>query len=142
MPAAATMEELLVGIDEVLAEVPGLRHSAYEVDAINPPHAFPLVPDFDFYGTFTRGTFELEIPIWLLVSRTIDRAAMQTLLRYTNATGEHSLVSAFEANTTLGGRVQDCKLMRFRRLGPEEFQWIGHFGGEFTLLVLATGRDT
>lgn len=137
---AATIEQIMQGIETRLATISGLRVSDTTPDQINPPQAFVGVPNIpNYHGTMGRAKFPIEPTVTVLVSATLDRVGQLKLASYANPTGDSSIVAAIEADRTLGGIVDDCIVDSFRPLGLEEVGLIGYYGGVFALRVIARG---
>lgn len=137
---APSIQDVMEGVAGQLETISGLRVSAYESNSINVPQAVVLVPEIpDYRASMKRGTFVLEVRVQVYTSTATDRSGQQQLAAYANPTGSSSVIAAIEADTTLGGVVNDCVVDSFRRLGVEEAMGIGFYGGEFTLRVVASG---
>lgn len=137
---AATIVQIMQGIEGRLSTIDGLRVAAISPDQINPPQAVVGVPVIDSYHqTMGRGRIHLAPTVTVLVSAGLDRVGQQRLAGYANPTGGQSIVAAVEADKTLGGVVEDCIVVSFRPLGLEEVGLVGYYGGVFDLRVIATG---
>lgn len=137
---ATTLGQIMEGLEARLATISGLRVSDVGPDQVNPPHAIVGVPPIpEYHATMRMGTFRVELPIWLLVSASLDRISQRNLADYANPSGPTSVRAAIEADKTLGGIAQDAMVKDFRPLGLEEVGIIGYFGGLWTVQVLASG---
>ena len=138
--AAPTIAQILAGVETRLATIDGLRVSDIVPDQINPPAAIVGVPEIpDYHATQRRGYFIVSPTVTVLVSAALDRVGQMKLADYASPAGALSVVSAIEADRTLGGVVDDCIVTSFRPLGLEEVGLIGYYGGLFTLRVAAQG---
>lgn len=138
--AAPTIRQVLEGIETRLETISGLRVAAWVADQVNPPQAVIGVPPVPTYrSAFLRGNFLLEPTVTLLVSAALDRAGQLALADYANPTGALSVITAVEADKTLGGIVEECLVQSFQPLGLEQVGVIGYYGGIFQLRVIAQG---
>ena len=138
--AAPTIQQVMDGIGTRLATIAGLRVAAYVPDQVNPPQAvvdFPGV--IDYHAAFAHGIFRFDPTVTILVSQSIDRVGNKALGNYASPTGTNSIHAAIEGDRSLGGVVDDCFVVDFRRMTQEEFNGLGYYGGVFTLRVLAKG---
>jgi hypothetical protein len=103
------------------------------------PVAVVIPPNFDYRGTFTAAGYfgRLNFEVHLLVSNQISAESVLALWDYVEPVGAKSLMAAIERDRTLGGVVDDCAVMSFRRLDYEEIAGYGAFGGAWTVQVLA-----
>jgi hypothetical protein len=138
--SAPTIGQIVEAVETRLETISGLRTAEYVPDAVNPPQA---VVDFsgpiDYHQTFVHGKQRLELTVIILVSRSVDRIGSAALAAYASTTGTNSIHAAIEGDATLGGIVDDCTVAEFRRLGQEEIDGLGFYGGVFTLHVIAPG---
>jgi hypothetical protein len=138
--AAPTIGQIVEGIETRLETISGLRAVEYVPDAINPPQAVvDFSGDINYHETFIHGKQRLELTVIILVSRVVDRVGNAALAAYASTTGTNSIHAAIEGDATLGGIVDDCTVTSFRRLGQQEIDGLGFYGGVFTLRVTAAG---
>lgn len=138
--AAATIHDIMLGIETRLATISGLRVSEILPDQINPPQALVGPPEIPEYRTtFRRGLFTVSPIVTILVSASYDRTGQVNLTKYMDVTGPQSIPAAIEGDRTLGGLADECYVSSFQRLGMEEVNRIGYYGGAFTLFVRAKG---
>ena len=136
--AAPTIQQIMEAIETSLETIPGLRTSEYVPDQLNPPQAVVDFPgEIVYHGTFAHGKYVFEPTITILVSRTVDRIGTAALAAYASPSGTNSIHLAIEADQTLGGVVDNCVVLNFRRLGQQEIDALQFFGGLFTLRVIA-----
>jgi hypothetical protein len=137
---APTLKAILLGVEARLATIAGLRTSAIVPEAISPPHALVGLPPIPTYrSTMSRGTYELDLTVTVLVSAGISRIGQMMLADYASVSGALSIPLAIEADRTLGGTVDDCVVTSFRPLGLDEVGVISYYGGVFNLKTLASG---
>ncbi len=138
--AAPTILQVLEAIETALETIPGLRTSEFVPDSGNPPQAVvDWEGEIDYHGTAKHGMQIINCSVIIIVSRASDRAGNQALAGYASATGTNSIHAAIEADATLGGVVDDCNVVGFRRLSSEEVAGLNYYGGVFTLSVIAKG---
>lgn len=130
----------MTAIETRLKTISGLRTASYVPDQVNPPQAVVDFPgDIDYHKTFIHGKFEFEPTVIVLISKTVDRVGVSSLSDFASPTGTNSIHAAIETDPTLGGIVDYCNVLHFRRLNQEEVAGLGYFGGVFTLQVAASG---
>ena len=136
----ATLSDILTGVENRLLTIAGLRAGALVPEAISPPHALVGVPPIPVYRTtMSRGTYELDLTVTILVSSAVSRVGQLQLAEYASVTGAKSIPLAIEGDRTLGGTVHDCVVTSFRPLGLDEVGVIQYYGGVFNLKTLASG---
>jgi len=139
MPAS-TLTQIMLGIETRLKTISGLRTFPYIPDAVNPPVAVVGVPPIpNYHGTFAHGAFTLDIPVTVLVSKSVDRIDQPAMAAYADISGANSIHAAIEGDQTLGGAVQNAIVSDFRPLGNDEVGAIGYYGGVFTVKVICSG---
>jgi hypothetical protein len=146
---ATSISDLMAGFATRLRTIEGLRcneDGAIVPGQINPDEAIVGVPPIEnYHAAFQRGTFTLEMPIWVLVSPAVDRVGQLRLADYASPDGPMSVRAALETpdspdgRKTLGGVVSDLMVVDFRPLGVEEVGAIGYFGGVWTVKVIGQG---
>lgn len=138
--AAPTIGQIVAAVETRLKTISGLRTSQYVPDAVNPPQAVvDFSGDINYHETFVHGKQRLELTVIILVSRVVDRVGNAALAAYASTSGTNSIHTAIEGDATLGSLVDDCTVGTFRRLGQEEIDGLGFYGGVFTLHVIAPG---
>jgi hypothetical protein len=136
----ATMSAIRAAVGARLATIANLNVSSFLPSAVTVPMAVVEVADIpDYHLTMQRGYIEYDIPITVLVSNTLDQKSQDDLQAYADVTGSNSIIGAIYGDKTLGGTVEDCKLVDFRQLTNEEVALIGYRGGRFTLKVATRG---
>ena len=137
--AAPTLAQIMAGIETRLQTITGLRTNDISPGQIVPPCAIVGVPPIKYRETMGRGTASLDMTVTVFTSASMDRAGQLALAAYASPTGSDSILTAIEADKTLGGVVNDCIVWDFRPLGLEEVGIVGCFGGLFNVRVLAQG---
>lgn len=136
---AATIEQIMGGLETRLATVASLRTKDIAPDNPPVPCAFPLVPPINYRETFGRGTYSLNFRIVVLVSAALDRIGQFKLAGYANPRGDSSIITAIEGDKTLGGLVSDTVVDTFDPNGLEDVGLISYYGGVFSVRVIASG---
>jgi hypothetical protein len=104
----ATLSEIREALATKMSNVTGLRTSAYIPDNPRPPIAV-VMPERILYDTnANRGMDSYTFTVTVLVGRADDRAAQRNLDQY--IVGPSSIKTAIEADRTLGGKVQSCRV--------------------------------
>jgi hypothetical protein len=137
---AATIAQVMQGIEARLATIEGLRTKDVTPDQISPPCAFVGVPPMDYRLTMGRASYLIKPTITVLVSAAWDRVGQLKLAGYANPTGSTSVIAAIEGDRTLGGIADDCVVDDFEPLGMEEVGAIGYYGGRFSMRVVLDGN--
>lgn len=136
--AAPKIQQVMDGVRDRLLTITGLRADSFSPGQINPPHAIVDVPGIpNYHLTMTKGLFQIDVTVTLLVQVGDTRAAQQALVGYADPSGAGSVVAAIEAERTLGGTASDCVVDSYERLGDEQVAAIGYFGGQWRVRVYA-----
>jgi len=125
--------ELREGLAQNLTAIQGLRVSDVMVDAPRPPQAViaPLRVDYDLNAR--RGADEYQFVITLIVGRADSRTAQNSLDSY--IVGPNSVKAAVEADRTLGGRANTCRVTEMRNYGAISVGDALYLGCEFLVEV-------
>lgn len=95
-----------------MANVYGLRTSAHVPDAPRPPQAVVMPDRISYDLNANRGADTLYFTITVLVGRADDRSSQGNLDKYLR--GRDSVKAALEADRTLGGVVNTCRVTEAR----------------------------
>ncbi len=94
------LADVMTELGQALETIPDLRVSDHPPDRARVPMAIVSYPDgIDFHTTKGRGQDRMEIPVVVLVGRTVDRATRDNLADYANGSGSLSVVEALEGHT-------------------------------------------
>lgn len=132
---AATIAEVMAGIETRLQTVNGLRTRDVSPDQIVPPCAIVGVPPIDYLEVMGQSTYTIRPTITVFTSAAHNRAGQRLLAGYADFSGAGSILAAIQADQTLGGKADYCVVESFRPLGLEEVGIVGYFGGVFQLVV-------
>ena len=136
----ATMSAIRAAVAARLATITSLSVSPFVPSAVTVPMAIVEVADIpDYHLTMQRGYIEYDIPITVLVSKTLDQKSQDDIQSYADVTGANSVIAAIYGDKQLGATVEDCKLVSFRQLTTEEVGLFGYLGGRFMLKVATRG---
>jgi hypothetical protein len=127
-----------------LAKVKGLNPAVGPQSGIPMPSALVLPPvDVSFRQTMgSRGIFQPEFRVWLLVADTVTEEATRVLFEFIDPTSPNSIQRAIEGDDrTLGGLVDDCVVLNCRSLDGEEVALLQAWGYEFRLTIMARRND-
>ena len=75
-------------------------------DQLNPPCFLIWMPSMTYHGSFARGIDSMELPIFGVLPRTHDQAAVDLADAWVSGTGPQSVLTILEADKTLGGACQ------------------------------------
>jgi hypothetical protein len=99
------------GLKTALSTITGLRTYDIVPDGIAPPAAVVGLLSIDFDMSMQRHLDHGDIEIMVIVGRMSERAAQDKLDGYLAGSGSSSIKTAIEADTTLGGSVQTCRVL-------------------------------
>lgn len=131
----SSMDALRDGIATRLATVNGLRVSATYLDAPRPPVAMVLPERIAYDLDGSRGADQFFFTVSLLVGRADDRAAQRNIDDY--VVGTNSVKKAIEADRTLGGAADTCRVTEMRNYGQVSVGDVVYLGVEFEVEVVA-----
>lgn len=90
---------VLDDLGAALGSIEGLRVFPYWTDRIAPPCAIVGWPEpLTYDATFGRGSDRTEIPVYVAVGKLDARSARDTMARYADGSGAHSVKAAVEAH--------------------------------------------
>lgn len=131
----ATLAQLRDGLAARLQTIPGLRTSAWQPDAVRPPIAYVLPDRIDYDLNANRGADTSVFLIGVVVGRADDRASQRTLDAYVFGSG--SVKAAIEADRTLGGVADTCRVVEMRNYGNVTVGEQVYLGCEFVVEVVS-----
>lgn len=103
----ATMREIREGLADSLRTIDGLQVSPYVLSNPTLPAAVITRGPIDYDQAFQGGTHMLTLLVRVYVADLLDIAAATNLDAYLDVEGDASVFAAIEADTTLGGLIQD-----------------------------------
>jgi hypothetical protein len=132
----ATVKDIRAGIAKNLANISGLRVTPYVPDSPNAPAAFVEPQTINYDQTFHRGLDEFDFDVTVLVQRvTSERTSQDNLDAYIASSGSKSVKSAIELDRTLGGLVQDCRVVSLSSYGQVSYGDSTYLGAVFSIKV-------
>jgi hypothetical protein len=138
----ATLADIRTGLADALAAIPGVQSSPYPLSAPTPPCFFVQPAEVNYDETLGRGYDRWLFTITGLVSAgSGDIGAHMNLDRWLAPSGAESVKAALETDATLGGHVEDLRVLTAS--GYRVFQREGGgiaLGCEWSVLLFARGE--
>jgi hypothetical protein len=134
------ISDIRAALQTAIATVPGLQAEKYVRDVANVPVAMVGGPDTEYDKTFGRGHDDHTIPIMVFASRASDVDGQDQLDSYLDPFGASSIKAAIEADSTLGGVVDDLRVERSTDYGAHEVNGITYLGAVLMVHVMAPGK--
>ena len=131
----ASVTELRTGIATAMAAIPNLRTSATVPDSPRPPIAVVMPDRIAYDVNANRGADRFFFTIMLLVGRADDRAAQNNLDAF--LVGANSIKAAVEADRTLGGRANTCRVTEMSNYASMNVGETVYLAAQFTVEVVA-----
>ena len=132
-----SISAIRTGLATRLGTISGLRTSATVPDDPKPPVAIVLPPTINYDTSMGRGLDTYEFSILVMVGRLSERTAQASLDAYANPSGATSIKTAIEADRTLGGAAQSCRVTDMRNVGPMSIAENTYLTAEFVVTVYA-----
>lgn len=133
----ATISEIRSGIATTLANISGLRTSAFVPDTVSPPVAIVEPNTIKFDVTMGRGLDELNFKVTVIVGRATDRSAQAAIDAFCSSTGATSIKQVLESNRTLGGKCNDLRVTGLNSYGSIQIADTPYLAAEFAVIVYA-----
>jgi hypothetical protein len=129
------LADIRTALATALGTVTGLRSSATVPDNPRPPIAV-IIPDrIDFDLNARRGADRFLFTVTVIVGRADDRTAQNRLDGF--IVGENSVKRAIEADRTLGGKVDTCRVTEMRNYSSLTIGEAVYLSAEFVVEVVA-----
>lgn len=106
----STIAEIREAIATAVGTIDGLRSSPYALDTVNPPQAMVLRRQFEYDQVQEPDHYDGMFVVRVIGGRTAERSA-QIYLDGLVEPGD-GVHGAIEADSTLGGVVDDCHVVR------------------------------
>lgn len=134
------MLEIGDGLKERLQTIRGLRvYATKELpDSVNQfPTALILPGETTYITTLSSNDCDYEFRVILLFSKQDTPSAISKMLPYMAVSGEKSVVAAVHSGRTLGGNVDDCRVVS--NLGIASLVWgnVAYLSTEFSVQIWA-----
>jgi hypothetical protein len=130
----ATVSGIRKGIADNLASITNLRVSPTMLDAPRPPVAMVYPDTIDFDLNAARGADTFTFIVFVLVGRADDRTAQNRLDGF--VAGPNSVKAAIEADRTLGGAADTCRVTSMRNYQQVSIGETVYLGVEFEVEVV------
>ena len=131
----ASVTDLRTALATAMATIPNLRTSATVPDAPRPPVAVVMPDRIAYDVNANRGADRFFFTIMLLVGRADDRAAQNNLDAF--LVGANSIKAAVEADRTLGGRANTCRVTEMSNYASMNVGETVYLAAQFTVEVVA-----
>jgi hypothetical protein len=129
------MQDIREGLAAQIGELDGIRVSANYLDAPRPPVALVLPDRIEYDLNANRGADTLFFTVQVIVTRANERQAQVTLDKFT--VGADSIKDAIEADRTLGGKADTCRVTELRNYGQITIGDVLYLGFELEVEVVA-----
>src|ERR1017187_2820412 len=103
--AAALGAAVVAGVDTPAGQT--MSYMPYLSDTFTPPVVLAAIEEVEYHAAFARGNVPHSFTLFVVLSRVDDRSAIASMEAYMSAVGPSSVCLALEADTSLGGVVQD-----------------------------------
>lgn len=107
------------GLADALRTIPGCQASANVLNNPHPPHAHVMRGDTLYDQAMSGGIHRLSMRVRVFVAQVSDIGGQKLLDQFLSPQGERSVKAAIEADTTLGGVVQDLHVTQ--ATGEQEY---------------------
>lgn len=135
------IEDIREGLAAAIRAVEGLQAEPYARDIASVPVAMVGGPDpLEFDKTFGRGHDDYVFPVIIFSSRTVEEVGQHTLDAYLDPFGPLSVKTAIEADSTLGGVVEDLRVESAREYGPHDINGVTYLGAVLVVAIMAPGK--
>ncbi len=131
----ASVSALRNALASSMGSITGLRTSATVPDNPRPPIAVVMPERIAYDLNARRGADTFFFTIILIVSRADDRAAQNNLDAF--LTGESSIKAAVEADRTLGGVANTCRVTEMTNYASLPVGEVLYLSAQFTVEVVA-----
>lgn len=136
MDVKAVMAEMATKLDTIS----GLRAFGYPPGKLPLPGGFVAPPDDVTYDeTYGRGSDAMTFPLFVLVARADDRAAVLELVPYLSGSGAKSVKSAVDSTKANPYTACDTVTVTRAATGAYTYNGVDTYGAEFTVQVTGSG---
>jgi len=107
------LADVMDDLGAACATIEGLRVFPYWADRISPPAAIVGWPDPLTYDVaMRRGGDQAEMQLWVVAGRVDARSARDTLARYCDGSGPHSIKQAIDGYNATATAYDSARVMR------------------------------
>lgn len=119
-------------------QIPGLRASANRAAQVNPPAAvvMPVTGSFAAYSQDFSGSLKFTLRVFVLVAEGDSSSGMDNLDPYIASVGPQSIWAAVQADTKLGGTVQDAFVAEATTYGLMQWMGVDYLAAQFLVQVM------
>lgn len=136
MDVKAVMAEIATKLDTIT----GLRAFGYPPGKLPLPGGFVTPPDDVTYDeTYGRGSDAMTIPVFVLVARGDERAAVLELVPYLSGSGSKSVKAAVDSTNANAYTSCDTVTVTRATCGAYIYNAVDTLGVEFTVQVTGSG---
>jgi hypothetical protein len=133
--------DVRAGLATAMGTIAGLSTEAYVRDIADVPVAMVGGPDpLEYDKTFGRGHDDYTFPVMVFAARVSDEDSQTQLDAYLDPFGASSIKAAIEADSTLGGVVDDLRVTGAREYGPQDINGVMYLGAVLLVEVMASGK--
>jgi hypothetical protein len=134
----ASLTSIREGLATAMGNIVGLRCHASIQDQVAVPAAVVGPPELiNWDMTFRRSSDRYTIPVRVYASRASERAGQDLLDGFLAGDGASSIKAAIEADPTLGGACDSCRVTQARGYGVYQIGGVDYLGVEFVVDVIA-----
>jgi hypothetical protein len=132
-----TLTEIRTGLAARCATISGLRTSATMPEQPQPPVAIVQPESVQYDLNARNGLTQYNMIVSVVVSRADARSAQNQVDEYVAPVGTRSIKAAIEADRTLGGKVNTCRVVQVANYTMLDALEVPHLGIDFTVEVYA-----
>jgi hypothetical protein len=133
----ATLTEIRTGLATRCATISGLRTSATMPEQPQPPVAIVQPESVQYDLNARNGLTQYNMIVSVVVSRADARSAQNQVDEYVGPVGARSIKAAIEADRTLGGKVNTCRVVQVANYTMLDALEVPYLGIDFTVEVYA-----
>lgn len=109
---SATLKQIRAGIATNLGSIAGIQALAYMPSNPTPPTLYVWPEETDYDLTMQRGLDCYHLIVQAMIGFVTDQGAQETLDAMLDSFGSSSVKVAVESDTTLGGLVDDLRVVK------------------------------
>lgn len=132
--------DIRAGLVAAVAGIEGLSARPYTKSIADVPVLMVGGPEIEYDKTFGRGHDDYTIPMIVLCSKVSDEDSQARLDSYLDPFGDSSIKTAIEADSTLGGVVEDLRVVSTTDYGMHEVGGVEYLAGVVVVHVMASGK--
>lgn len=131
------IEAVGTGLKGILDDISGLRVFATNElpDSINDLPCALILPGETIYDTTFGEDYDMKLRILILLAKQDSPSAFDKIIPYIEPTGTSSILAKIQADLTLGGNCDTCKVIRNLGIGATNWGGITYLSTEFEIVV-------